>query len=416
VILNPFFLVQTMLLALSQIWANKMRSFLTSLGIIIGVASVTSVIAALDGLRTVVLSEFEAIGAAKLFVFPQRPSGQPRNLYPWERIRLTLDEVQLMNEHCPSLRSLTPQTSLGTTVRTTAWQGETINATVTGIWPSWHEIENRSVIAGRPFTQIDEENARRVCLINENAIRELRLDADPTGEYLLINDNRFLIVGVVETREPSIFEMGVASIELLIPFSTAARMQPQPFSFHIIALANSPQVSDEARHEIEFLLRRSRGLAPDEPNTFGIEAIDQYIEQFKTMAAAITAIAGGIVAISLLVGGIGIMNIMLVSVSERTREIGLRKAIGARPSAILMQFLVEAVMLCFAGGLVGLLVAQGLITAIAKIPGAGLEAAVIPMWAVTMAFGFSAAVGIIFGMFPAIKASRLDPIDALRHE
>ncbi len=415
-ILNPILLIQTIFLAISQIWANKMRSFLTSLGIIIGVASVTSVIAALDGLRTLVLDEFEQIGASKLFIFPQRPAGEPRNLYPHERIRLSMEEALLLQEHCPSIAQLTPQTSLGATVRTMSLQSDTITATLTGIWPSWHDIENRSVVAGRPFSQIDEENARRVCLVNEDAIKELRLDADPTGDFLLINDNRFLIVGVVETREPTLFEMGNATTEVFIPFSTAARMQPQNFGFHIIAQAISPEASDEARHEVEFVLRRSRNLGPDEANTFGVESIDQFVQQFKTLAAGITAIAGGIVAISLLVGGIGIMNIMLVSVSERTREIGLRKAIGARPSAILMQFLVEAIMLCFAGGLVGLIVAQTMVMGLARIPNAGLEAAAIPVWAIVLAFAFSAIVGIVFGMFPAIKAARLDPIDALRHE
>jgi putative ABC transport system permease protein len=416
-IFNPVFFLQTIILAIGQIWANKMRSFLTSLGIIIGVASVTSVVAALDGLRTVVLDEFEAFGASKLFIFPRRPPDAPRNLYPFERIRITLEEVRLIDEHCPSIRMLTPQTSFGATIRTIHWQNETINANVTGIWPTWHAIENRNIIAGRPFTQIDEENARRVCIINEELIRELRLSADPTGEFLLLNEQRFLIVGVVETHQPTIFVgPGSGSLEVLIPFSTATRMQSHHFGFHVIAQSFSPEASEEAKHEVEFVLRRARNLAPDEPNTFGIEAIDYYIEQFKALAAGITAIAGGIVAISLLVGGIGIMNIMLVSVSERTREIGLRKAVGARPSAILMQFLVEAIMLCFAGGLIGLLVAQVMVMGLASIPNAGLEAAAIPMWAVIMAFGFSAAVGIVFGMFPAIKAARLDPIDALRHE
>jgi putative ABC transport system permease protein len=287
---------------------------------------------------------------------------------------------------------------------------------VTGIWPTWHEIENRSVVMGRPFNSNDEEKALQVCLVNEGAIEELRLDSDPTGDFILLNDRRFLVVGVVETRPASIFDQRNNATEVLIPFSTARKMQPPDFFFFILGQTLSPEVSEEAKAEVKFVLRKMRDLPPGEPDTFEVQAIDQFIEQFQALAAGITAIAGGIVAISLLVGGIGIMNIMLVSVSERTREIGLRKAVGARPDAILMQFLVEAVMLCFAGGFVGLMLAQGLAFGLTQIPNAGLEDAAIPMWAVIMAFAFSAAVGIIFGMFPAIKAARLDPIDALRHE
>ena len=415
-IFNPLFFLQTIFLAIDQIWANKMRSFLTSLGIIIGVASVTSVVAALDGLKTRVLDEFETFGATKIFIIHERPAGAPSNLYPFDRIRLKVEEVHLLQEHCPSIRHVTPQTSVNATVKTTQVRSESMPVAVTGIWPTWHEIENRSVLIGRPFSQIDEENARRVCLVNEAAIKELRLNADPTGEFLLINENRFLIVGVVETLQPTIFTQNSVATEVFIPFSTAARMQPQGFFFYVLGQALSAEASEEAQAEAEFVLRRARNLAPDEPNTFVVRTIDQFIQQFKALAAGITAIAGGIVAISLLVGGIGIMNIMLVSVSERTREIGLRKAIGARPSAILMQFLVEAIMLCFAGGLVGLIMAQLLVMGLASIPNAGLDSAAIPAWAIVLAFAFSAAVGIIFGMFPAIKAARLDPIDALRHE
>ena len=148
----------------------------------------------------------------------------------------------------------------------------------------------------------------------------------------------------------------------------------------------------------------------------GAPAIDRFIEQFKALAAGITAIAGGIVGISLLVGGIGIMNIMLVSVSERTREIGLRKAVGATPMAILLQFLLEAVTLCLVGGFIGIAVGRLAAFGLTKIPGAQLDQADIPLWAVALSFAFSAATGVVFGMFPAIKASRLDPIEALRHE
>jgi len=413
---NPVLLVQTVLLAISQIWANKTRSFLTSLGIIIGVASVTAVIAALTGLKTKVLNEFETFGASKIYIIHDRPDGEPRNKYPFEKVRLKVSELEEIAANCPSIETVTPQTFLGATIETREETRDGVQ--VVGIWPTWHEIENRSVVLGRPFNSIDEEGAANVCLINEGAIKELRLDRDPTGQHIHLNNRRFQIIGVVETKPASMFDFGRdnTQTEVLIPFSTARKMQPPQFFFFIIGKTLSPEVAEEAKAEVRFVLRKSRTLEPGDPDTFEVQAIDQFIEQFKALAAGITAIAGGIAAIALLVGGIGIMNIMLVSVSERTREIGLRKAVGARSGAVLMQFLVEAIMLCFAGGLVGLLLAQMMAFGLTQIPGAGLEEAHIPVWAIVMAFAFSAAVGIVFGMFPAIKAARLDPIDALRHE
>ena len=184
----------------------------------------------------------------------------------------------------------------------------------------------------------------------------------------------------------------------------------------MVAVFRSPDVSDEARAELAFFLRQKRKIPVGDPDDFRIEVVEQFLAKFRTVAAATTLIATCVVGISLLVGGIGIMNIMLVSVSERTREIGLRKAVGARPSAILLQFLVEATMLCLLGGLVGLIIGQLIVSAVAHIPAAQMSKAYIPGWAIALAFGFAASVGILFGMFPAIKAARLDPIEALRHE
>jgi putative ABC transport system permease protein len=184
----------------------------------------------------------------------------------------------------------------------------------------------------------------------------------------------------------------------------------------VISATRSPELSDEAKAEITFYMRKKRKIALGDPDNFRVEAVDQFVRQFNQVAATITLVATGIVGISLLVGGVGIMNIMLVSVSERTREIGLRKAVGARPSAVLLQFLVEAVTLCFMGGLIGVAFGQLITYGLSKIPGEQLKQAYIPLWAVALAFGFSASVGLIFGMFPAIKAARLDPIEALRHE
>lgn len=411
---HPSFWIQAVVLAFSQIRANLGRSLLTALGIIVGVASVTAVIAALVGLKTKVLGEFESFGANRLFIFPDRPDDVPKNMYPWKDVRLKIEEVEALELNCPSIRCLTPVTSLGMSAQFGDRLIEGLN--VTGIRPAWHETENRAILSGRPFNSIDEANARQVCLVNESAIEELRLPAEPVGTHVLLGGRRYLVVGVVETIQSSMLGMNTSTTEVFVPFAIASRIKDDDFFFRIAAMIESPDLASEAKSEVRFVLRKMRGLGPDEPDTFQVAAIDQFIDQFRALAAGITAIAGGIVGISLLVGGIGIMNIMLVSVSERTREIGLRKAIGATPAAILLQFLLEAVVLCLVGGAMGVVVGEMLAFGLTLIPDAGLDEAHVPLWAIIMSFTFSAAVGLIFGMFPAIKASRLDPIDALRHE
>jgi putative ABC transport system permease protein len=412
--LNPLFYYENVVLALRQIWANKLRSILTALGIIVGVASTTAVIAALTGLKTKVLAEFETFGAARLYVWPSRPEGVPRNLFPWEKIRLKAPEAFALRDQCSSLKGLTPISETSLSVQS---DEETLEGvSVSGIWPAWHATENRQVIMGRPFSQLDIDNARQVCLVNDLAVRDLQLPQDPVGQHLIIGGRRFLIVGVVETITERMTGFNTISAELFIPHPLMEKFMDRDFFMRFVALAKSPAEADDARAEMTRVLRKVRGLTPGEPDTFRVQAIDQFIDQFKSIASGITAVAGGIVGISLLVGGIGIMNIMLVSVSERTREIGLRKAVGATPTAILLQFLLEAVTLCLAGGLVGVMIGQAFAFAVSQIPGAKLENASVPAWAVALAFVFSAGVGVVFGMFPAIKASRLDPIEALRHE
>ncbi|MFM7051551.1 MAG: ABC transporter permease [Planctomycetota bacterium] len=412
--LNPLFWLQAISLAFSQIWANKSRAFLTALGIIVGVARTTAVIAALTGLKGKVLSEFESVGASKFFVFPDRPDNAPRNMYPWEKILIKPAEVRAIRDECTLVKAVTPITEVGLDVESGDKRIEGI--TIGGIWPEWHVVQNRFVIEGRPFTQIDIDSERQVCLINEDTIRELNLPANPVGEAILVGGRRFMIVGIVETVQARFFGMNTSSAELFIPFSVAEKLQDRNFFMRIEGMFASPAEAERGQDEVRFVMRRMRGIQPGEPETFQVAAIDKFIEQFKTLAAGITAIAGGIVAISLLVGGIGIMNIMLVSVSERTREIGLRKAVGATPLAILLQFLLEAVTLCLVGGFVGVAIGRLAAFGLTKIPGAQLEQADVPFWAVVVSFVFCAVTGVVFGMFPAVKAARLDPIEALRHE
>ncbi len=407
------YLMQTVGLAGSQIVANKVRAMLTALGIIIGVGAVTSVVAALDGMKQSVLSEFETFGAKKLYVWGQVPR-ELRGKMSWEKVRLTMEEVEEIQRLAPSVAKLTPAINLRERVVAGAEMKEGVQ--VTGVWPSWHDIENRFVTMGRPFMSIDEEEKRQVCLVNDLAIDELRLNQDPVGQSILVGGRKFLIVGVVETKDlGAMFGGDETQSEVLVPLSTAVKMRSLMAWPFLIAEATTPEAAEEARAEIRSVLRRMRQLKPGESDTFGTEVMQQHIQNFTAMSAGITMVAGGVVAISLLVGGIGIMNIMLVSVSERTREIGLRKAVGAKPMVILSQFLVEAVVLCLAGGLIGLLVGQALTIGMQNIPDAGLESAAIPAWAIGLSVAFCVVVGVVFGMLPAIKASRLDPIDALRH-
>jgi putative ABC transport system permease protein len=409
--ITPFFVLKSVNMALAQIWANKTRSFLTALGIIVGVASVTAVIAALTGLKAKVLAEFETVGAARIFVFPDRPENSPRQKFPWEKCKLKIAECQAIQDQCPSVKGITPLVDVGLSAESDNASIDGIN--VNGIWPAWHDAVGRKVIRGRPFTQIDVDTARQVALLNESAIEELKLPADPLGSHVLLGGRRFLVVGVVETLQAQMFGMNSSQAEIFIPFSVAEKLLDRDFFMRFAALAVSPEKADEAKAEIEFVMRRQRGLQPGDPNTFRVAAIDQYINQFKTLAAGVTAIAGGIVGISLLVGGIGIMNIMLVSVTERTREIGLRMAVGARGGDILSQFLVEAVTLSCIGGAIG--VALGVFAAEMVGKSASWRIEIQPP-AILLAFGSAALIGIFFGFYPARKASQLEPIEALRYE
>ena len=416
-ILAPVMLVRLLLIclgtALSQVWANKTRSVLTTTGIVVGVASVTAVIAALTGLRANVLKEFEAIGTNKIFVIPHRPEEGRFRRASWSVLRFKPNQFDAMLDHCPSVERFTRVCQANTQV---TFADRTLDDVATlGIDAAWHQIEDRAMQIGRPFTFIDDDQARNVCLINPEARDKLRLDRDCTGQSIFIDGRRFLIVGVVEPQvQSAMFGGRDAGAEVIVPFRTAWELW-RPW-IYVIAASRSPEVSEEAQAELRHFLRQARDLRPDDPDTFRFEVIEKYIDQFKTVATVVTTIAACIVGISLLVGGIGIMNIMLVSVSERTREIGLRKAVGARSSVILVQFLIEAMTLCALGGAIGVAGGQLLTWLMAVLPGAGLEQAYIPLWAVAMSFAFAAGVGVIFGMFPAIKAARLDPIEALRHE
>jgi putative ABC transport system permease protein len=404
---------QSVYLALGQIWTNKTRSILTTIGIIIGVASVTAVIAALTGLQAKVEAQVETFGTNTIFILPTRPDKGSMRHASWWTIRFLPEQFDDMLEHCPSVARFS---RIGGVGRYTAHYREKSveNVEVTGIEPAFHEIQNRSVVLGREFSVIDNIQVRPVCLIDPKLRDELRLDRDCIGRTIRIGHHAFSIVGIIEGQPELQFgESGQEHYEVFIPFKTTFKMgKPWIAAF---AASKATEVTEEAQAEISFFLRRTRNIKPGEPDTFRVESVKRFMDTFKSIALMVTLVAGGIVGISLLVGGVGIMNIMLVSVSERTREIGLRKAVGAKKSAILTQFLIEAVVLCLIGGLAGVGIGQCLTMIISGINPV-LDMVYIPAWAILLSFSFAGSVGIFFGMFPAIKAARLDPIEALRHE
>ncbi|MBN2452180.1 MAG: ABC transporter permease [Lentisphaeria bacterium] len=415
VVSHLMLVAQCIALALRQVAANKTRSLLTTLGIIIGVASVTSVVAALTGLKRKVLGDLESFGTNKLYAWPVRPDSGPHRRTPHWHLRFQAESFEGLLSHCPSVASYTLVSGGGReTVR--AGQKAVENVRIQGIQPDWHRIENRPVLDGRELSVVDSDQAWPVCLINPDLRDKLGFPRDCIGETLLLEGRRFRVVGVVSPmpQMSMIGELiGSEDFELFVPLTTHMRMRPR--WLHLMVASRGTSLSDEAQAELRFFMRRARGLLPGEPDTFKITNIQSEVKKFNDLSRLITFVAGGIVCVSLLVGGIGIMNIMLVSVSERTREIGLRKAVGATRAAILTQFLVEALILCLLGGVAGIACGQGLSYAISAATPL-MDHTSVPFWATAMSLGFSIAVGICFGMFPAIKAANLDPIEALRHE
>jgi putative ABC transport system permease protein len=405
--------IQSALLALNQIWVNKTRSILTTLGIIIGVASVSAVIAAMHGMNLKIMENFEMFGTKKIFIWPQRPDTGAKKNTDWWQIRFKTEEFEGMTEHCPSVEFKSfVSDNQNLPARFAGKSVESVR--LTGVEASWFKIENRAIIMGRPFSHLDESQGRKVCIISTKLRDKLNMDRECTGHSILIGHSAFLVVGLLEDKPSMMFgNMGGDNYEVYTPFRTAQKMGRR--GFQVMASCKNADVADDAKAEIEFFLRRTRRIKPGAPDTFGVFLMENEVKKVKEVMGMISLVAFGIVSISLLVGGIGIMNIMLVSVSERTREIGLRKAVGAKPSAILTQFLVEAVVLCLIGGMIGVCLAHGLAALISKTAPL-MEDTKIPMWAILLSFGFAGSVGVIFGMFPAIKAARLNPIDALRHE
>ncbi|NIA56674.1 FtsX-like permease family protein [Massilia sp. TW-1] len=396
--------------ALASIRAHRLRSFLTSLGIIIGVASVITVVSLIQGLSKSVSDQFEGLGGNGLTI---RPHNEFKDMMRGKMNYLRFDDVEQLRVRVEGIRHLSPLfVPASSEVRFT---GMSATAQVYATMASYQEVNGRYVRLGRFISDSDDAGARRVAVIGEKLIDDLHLPADPVGQFVLYANEWFKIVGVME-KQGEIFGMSRDNY-MIIPYKTGQSIignNTRPQLMITVAVGDLGRL-DATRSHIRMVMRQAHRLKADQPDDFEIESADQIARSFDKLSGTVTLVMGGVVGIALLVGGIGIMNIMLVSVKERTREIGICKAIGARSRDILLQFLIEAVTLSLLGGLVGLAIGYALGALIAGII-PDFPPAVVPWWAVTLAVLFSGSVGIVFGVVPASQAARLDPIEALRYE
>ncbi|QBE66226.1 ABC transporter permease [Pseudoduganella lutea] len=396
--------------ALASILAHRLRSFLTALGIIIGVASVITVISLIQGLSKSVSDQFAGLGGTSVTI---RAYNDMKDQMRGKVNYLRLEDVEQIRLRGESIRHVSPVFTPG--FAEVRYLGATTTARVTATSASYQDVNQRYTRLGRFITEPDDARARRVAVIGEDLVAELHLPADPLGKFIFYGGEWFKIVGVLE-KQGAVFGMSQDNY-LIIPFKTGRSIMGNNRRLNLSITVAVDQLADldGTIRQLSAVMRTAHRLQPGQPDDFEIQSAEQLAQSFEKISMMVTLVMGGVVGIALLVGGIGIMNIMLVSVKERTREIGICKALGARSRDILAQFLVEAVILATLGGLIGLALGYVLGAAIAAlIP--DFPPAVVPWWAVALSLLFSGGVGIVFGVMPARQAARLDPIEALRYE
>jgi putative ABC transport system permease protein len=412
---------ETLAMALDSVRSHKFRSFLTVLGIVIGVMTAISIASILTGLRQNIITMIEEYGTNNIYAF-HLSTGPRTSEDRAERLRkpLTVSDAEAVKAQASAVEDVAhvaPNVGYGGGPfdDNVTYQGHNYRwGNTQGVSPNYADISNIVLQEGRFITESDDQQRANVMVIGVNAADALFPGRNQiAGTQVRMGGYNFEIVGVLEKRKAGFFGENDEDNAVFIPFRTAQKIAPARGYILLIIRGRSGQVA-EALQQSEEILRRRRSVKFGDPNNFDIKTADKFIEQFDSIFAMVGLIAIAISCLGLLVGGIGVMNIMLVSVTERTKEIGIRKAIGARRRDIVLQFLFEAMMLTFLGGVLGVILAVGLsrilMLLIPALP------ALIPAWAVITGLSVSIGVGIIFGVWPARKASRLDPIECLRYE
>lgn len=408
-----FSLIESFRSALQSIRAHSFRSFLTTLGIIIGVASVITVISIVQGLSHSIKGEFEGLGANSLTIRSYTPF---EDAMQGKRNRLSINDYEKIVENIDDISNVSPSfapfAGFGTQAR---YGSQSAFSQISAVKSVYQKTNQMYPKYGRFISDSDERSRRKVTVIGNKLRENLKLPENPVGTFIEIGGEWFKIIGLNETQGET---FGFSKDDYaLIPFSVGQAIAGNASKLDIIITFNVNDIEKlvPVQDRLTSLLRQIHKIKPGEKNDFKVQTSEQLMETFSKVIDMLTLVLGGIVSISLLVGGIGIMNIMLVSVTERTREIGICKALGAQRHHILMQFLIEAMTLSLLGGIIGLGLGYFLGFIAAKmIP--NFPDAYVPFWAIALSLGFSTAVGMIFGIMPAAKAANLDPIDALRYE
>jgi len=407
-------------MAFNTIRSNKLRSFLTIVGVVIGVITVMLISSIISGINVAVEKEVESFGTRSIFLYKFdigiRTSAPTRE----ERMRkpLTMEDAEAIS-HLSSIETAVPFLDIsnnffGQKINVTGKNGKTSSSVqLNGTTPDIEKTTSEVLVDGRWFSQSESDNKAYVCLIGDFVKESYIPYQSPIGETLEIGGQEFRVIGVLQKRE-QLFGGGGGNNDqsnvIYMPMGSARRLKPNSDDLFILTVAREGML-EKAKDDVQDLLRIRRQVPFGEKNNFAMETAASLIDQFQAITGGVFLAMVVISTVGLMIGGIGVMNIMLVSVTERTREIGIRKAIGAKQSDILLQFLIEAATLTGFGGVLGLLIGW-LLTLLVKM----IMPSYVPLWAPIAGFFASVGIGIVFGLFPAWKAARLDPIESLRYE